>query len=298
MNAPDRYTAVVRVLLQVLGLNLLVAVAKILLGYASGSVSVLSDGFHSLTDSASNIVGLVGVSVARRPPDDNHPYGHRKYETMASVAILLFLLLVLTQIVSAAFARVQSGGTPLVTPVGFGILLATLGINIFVVWHEGREGRRLRSELLIADARHTRADVFTSCAVLVALLGVRAGYPILDPLAALFVAAFILHACWKIAQDASAILSDETVFAEEEVRSVVQSVDGVLGCEKIRTRGALDHVFMDLHVWVDGRTSLASAHDLSHVVKDRLRARFPALVDVVIHVEPPPIDGGQPRRRY
>lgn len=294
----DRYTSVVRVLNGVLALNLLVAIAKIALGYSTGAVSILSDGFHSLTDSGGNVVGLIGVSVARRPPDQNHPYGHRKYETMASIGIVLFLLLVLVQVSRAAIERLQFGGAPQVPPSGFGVLFATLAINIAVVWYEGREGRRLKSELLLADSRHTRSDVLTSCAVLAALGGVRLGYPILDPLAALFVAAFILHACWKIVQDASPVLSDEMVFAEGDVRAVVQSVEGVLGCEKIRTRGAMDHVFMDLHVWVDGQLALASAHDLSHAVKDRLLARFPELVDVVIHIEPPPIDGGRPRRRY
>jgi cation diffusion facilitator family transporter len=294
----DRYTSVVRVLKGVLVLNLLVAVAKISLGSMTGAVSILSDGFHSLTDSASNIVGLIGVSVARRPPDENHPYGHRKYETITSVGILLFLLLVLVQVVRAALDRLQFGGAPQVPASGFGILFATLAINIGVVWYEGREGLRLKSELLLADSRHTRSDVLTSCSVLVALVGVRLGYPVLDPIAALFVAAFILRACWKIARDVSPILSDETVFAEDDVRAVVQSVEGVLGCEKIRTRGAMDHVFMDLHVWCDGQMSLSAAHDLSHTVKDTLRARFPELVDVVIHIEPPPIDRGLPRRRH
>lgn len=294
----DRYTSVVRVLRGILVLNLLVALAKLALGYATGAVSILSDGFHSLTDSASNVVALIGVSVARRPPDENHPYGHRKYETMASIGILLFLLLVLVQVVRAAIERLQLGGTPEVPASGFAVLGVTLVVNSLVAWYEAREGRRLKSEVLLADARHTRSDVMTSCAVIVALIGVRAGFPAADPLAALFVAAFILRACWQIALDASPILSDEMVFAEDDVRVVVASVEGVMGCEKIRTRGAIDHVFMDLHVWFDGSMPLATAHDLSHVVKDRLLARFPELVDVVIHIEPPPIDGGLPRKRY
>ena len=93
--------------------NLAVAVAKIALGYATGAVSILSDGFHSLTDSASNVVALVGVSAARRPPDDDHPYGHRKYETMASLGLLVFLVVVLVEVLSAAADRLVNGGTPL-----------------------------------------------------------------------------------------------------------------------------------------------------------------------------------------
>jgi len=287
-TAPDRYTQVVRVLNQVLVLNLVVAFAKIGLGTYTGAVSILSDGFHSLTDSASNVVALVGVSVARRPPDADHPYGHRKYETMASVGILVFLILVLVEVLSAAWDRFLHGGTPKVFPEGIGLMVATLVINLFVVTYERRAGVRLKSELLLADAKHTRSDVLTTGAVIGALLGVWWGFPLLDPLAALLVAAFIGHACWEIAKEASRILSDQIVIAESEVRAVVATVPEVLGCEKIRTRGSADYAFLDLHLWLDGDMALRDAHSTSHVVKDLLMARFPELADVVIHIEPPP----------
>jgi cation diffusion facilitator family transporter len=289
----DRYTEVSRVLWRVLFVNLAVAVAKIALGYASGAVSILSDGFHSLTDSASNVVALVGVSAARRPPDEDHPYGHRKYETMASLGILVFLVVVMVEVLSAAADRLVNGGTPKVFPEGIGLMTATLIVNVFVVSYEMRAGKRLTSEVLRADAKHTRSDVLTSGAVLGALLGVWWGYPLLDPMAALLVAGFIGHACWSIAQEASRILSDEIVIAERDVRDVVQSVLGVVGCEKIRTRGSADHAFLDLHLWLDGNMPLKDAHSTSHVVKDRLMTKFPQLADVVIHIEPPPLSANQ-----
>jgi cation diffusion facilitator family transporter len=272
----------------VLWVNLAVALAKITLGYASGAVSILSEGFHSLTDCASNVVALVGVSIARRPPDANHPYGHRKYETIASLAILLFLVAVLVEVLRAAVNRFLHGGTPRVFPEGIGLMASTLVINMFVVAYETRQGRRLSSEILLADAKHTRSDVLTSAAVLGALIGVWFGVPVLDPLAALLVAVFIGHACWEIAQHASGILSDEIVIAEDDVRRVVQAVPEVLGCEKIRTRGSADHAFLDLHLWLDRNMPLQAAHATSHVVKDRLMSKFPQLADVVIHIEPPP----------
>jgi len=284
----DRYGEVTRVLYRVLFLNLAVALAKIVLGYATGAVSIVSDGFHSLTDSASNVVALIAISVARRPPDADHPYGHRKYETMASVAILVFLIVVLVEVLSAAADRFVNGGTPRVFPEGIGLMAVTLVINLWVVSYELREGRRLNSEVLRADAHHTRSDVLTSGAVLGALVGVWWGYPLLDPMAALLVAGFIGHACWSIAQEASRILADEIVIPEAQVREVVQSVPEVIGCEKIRTRGSADYAFLDLHLWLNGSTPLEDAHSTSHVVKDRLMAKFPQLADVVIHIEPPP----------
>ena len=287
----DRYAEVNKVLYRVLFLNLAVALAKIILGYYTGAVSIISDGFHSLTDSASNVVALVGVSVARQPPDANHPYGHRKYETMASIGILIFLVVVLVEVLSAAADRVVKGGTPRVFPEGIGLMAVTLVVNLWVVRYEMREGRRLKSEVLNADAKHTRSDVLTTGAVLGALFGVWWGYPLLDPMAALLVAGFIGHACWSIAQEASRILADEIVLPEDEVRLVVQSVPDVIGCEKIRTRGSADYAFLDLHLWLNGSTSLEKAHATSHIVKDRLMTRFPQLVDVVIHIEPPPRPG-------
>jgi cation diffusion facilitator family transporter len=284
----DRYSEVTRVLYRVLLANLVVAVAKIVLGYATGAVSIVSDGFHSLTDSASNVVALVGVAVARRPPDVNHPYGHRKYETMASLGILVFLVIVMVEVLRAAFQRLLDGSVPRVFPEGIGLMAVTLVVNLFVVSYERRAGHRLRSEVLLADAKHTRSDVLTSGAVLGALLGVWWGYPLLDPLAALLVAGFIGHAGWSIAQEASRILADEIVIPEHDVRAVIQTVAGVIGCEKIRTRGSADHAFLDLHLWLDGQTPLRDAHATSHVVKDRLMVRFPELADVVIHIEPPP----------
>jgi cation diffusion facilitator family transporter len=289
----DRYSEVTRVLYRVLFLNLAVALLKVSLGYYTGAVSIISDGFHSLTDSASNVVALIGISVARQPPDARHPYGHRKYETMASIGILIFLVVVLVEVLSGAADRFVKGGTPRVFPEGIALMAFTLIVNVWVVAYELREGRRLKSEVLRADAKHTRSDVLTTGAVLGALFGVWFGYPLLDPIAALLVAGFIGYACWSIAQEASRILADEIVIPEESVREVVQAVPEVLGCEKIRTRGSADHAFLDLHLWLNGNMSLDHAHATSHVVKDRLMTKFPQLADVVIHIEPPPAERGQ-----
>jgi cation diffusion facilitator family transporter len=168
-------------------------------------------------------------------------------------------------------------------------MTVTLIVNVGVVAYEIREGRRLKSEILRADAMHTRSDVLTTVAVLGALVGVWWGYPILDPLAAILVAGFIGRACWNIAQESSRILSDQIVIAEADVRAVLDTVPEVLGCEKIRTRGSDDHVFLDLHLWLAPDTPLKDAHHTSHVAKDRLMVRFPQLADVVIHIEPPPV---------
>jgi cation diffusion facilitator family transporter len=287
--ARDRYSAVAKVLLLVLLLNLAVAFAKIAFGYATGAISILSDGFHSLTDAASNVVGLIGVRAAGQPPDRDHPYGHRKYETVAAAGVTVFLLLVVIEVLRNAFNNLTGRSQPLdISIASFVVMLVTVGINLAVVAYESREATRLSSEILLADAMQTRGDVWSSLTVIAALIGVRFGVPILDPLAALVVAGFIGHASYQIARTTTGILSDQIVISDADLERVVMSVPGVLGCHNIRTRGAADHVFLDLHVWMPPDLRLTEAHDLSHVVKDRLMASYPQIADAVIHIEPAP----------
>jgi cation diffusion facilitator family transporter len=285
-----RHREVSRVLTRVLFFNLAVAGAKLALGYATGAVSVVSDGYHSLTDSTSNVIGLVGLRASYKPPDADHPYGHRKFETLAAAAIFVFLILAVFEIGRAALKRLASPAPPQVTWLSFAIMLATLATNVFVVRYESRQGRRLNSELLLADALHTRSDVFSTIGVLISLAAVWAGYPLLDPLGGIAIAIVIGHTSYEIARDTTSILSDRMVIDEGDIRQVVMGVDGVLGCHHIRTRGALDYVFLDLHVWFPADSPLREAHRVSHVVKDRLMERFPQIADAIIHIEPPPAD--------
>jgi cation diffusion facilitator family transporter len=286
----SRYADVSRVLTHVLFLNLIVAIAKIAFGYLSGAISILSDGFHSLTDTGSNVVGLIGIRAAERPPDEDHPYGHRKYETVAAAAVTIFLFLLILEVLRNAFNHL-SGRTapPEISIVGFVIMAVTVMINVAVVKYESAAAERLGSEMLLADSLQTRGDVWTSIAVIVALAGARAGMSILDPIAALVVAGFIGRALVQIAAATTRILSDRVVMSESDIEHVVMSVPGIVGCHHIRTRGSPDHVFLDFHVWLPGAMPLVEAHALSHVVKDRLMAKFPQIADAIIHVEPPPV---------
>jgi cation diffusion facilitator family transporter len=287
----ERYRKISRVLFQVLLLNLAVAAAKVAYGAWTGAVSILSDGIHSLTDSGSNVVAMAGTRMARRPADESHPYGHRKFETLAAAGILVFLLLVLVQLVETAWGRLLQPVRPDVTPISFAVMIGTLVVNVFVARYEHAAGRRLKSEVLVADAHHTRSDVYTSIAVIAALAGVWLGYPILDAVAALLVAVFIGYAAFQIARQTTGVLADQVVLDASAVERVVATFPDVLGCHHIRTRGSADHAFLDLHIWFAADMRLDEAHRLSHLVKDKLHATFPEVADVIIHIEPPPREG-------
>lgn len=285
----DRYASVARVLVRVLFLNLSVAIAKIAFGYLGGAVSVLSDGFHSLIDASSNIIGLIGIRAASQPPDADHPYGHRKYETVASSIFVGFTALVVLEVLRNAYNHLV-GREPLhdITFASFAIMIVTVAVNLMVVRYETREAKRLSSEMLLADSMQTRADIWSSLTVIAALFGARLGFPLLDPLAALVVAGFISYGGYQIFHATTGILSDRSVMLERDIEHVVMSVTGVLGCHEIRTRGSEDHVFLDLHVWLPPDMTLDEAHRISHVVKDKLMARYPKIADAIIHIEPPP----------
>jgi cation diffusion facilitator family transporter len=279
---------VARVLTRVLVLNLAIACVKLFLGYATGAVSIVSDGFQSLTDSAANVIGLVGMRAARKPPDADHPYGHRKFETLAAAGIFVFMLLAVLEIGRSALQHFSSSLAPDVRGLTFLVMLATLAVNIWIVRYEAAQARRHNSELLLADSVHTRTDVYATIGVLVSLAGVRLGFAMLDPIGGIIIAVLIARTGFEIARDTSGILSDRVVIDEENIRGVVMSVPGVLGCHHIRTRGPMDHVFLDLHVWCPSDARLADAHALSHVVKDRLMQKYPQIADAIIHIEPPP----------
>jgi len=205
----------------------------------------------------------------------------------------VFLLLVVIEVLRNAFNHLTGrSGVPAITAASFAVMLATVAVNLLVIRYETREAGRLGSEVLLADALQTRGDVWTSVAVIAALVGTKAGIAVLDPLAALVVAAFIGYAGFQIARATTRILSDRMVIAESDIEQIVNDVPGVLGCHHIRTRGSSDHVFLDLHVWLPPAMPLTDAHELSHVVKDRLMARYPQIADAIIHIEPPPAGAG------
>ena len=286
-SAGERWRAIARTLLVILGLNLAVAAAKAAYGWSTGSLAVSSDALHSLLDGISNVVGLVALGYARRPPDDRHPYGYGKAEVVASVAIGAVIAVGAVEFgVSAAQRLIGASTEVVVTASGIGVLVVTLGVNIFISAFEARAARRLKSPILAADAAHTGADVIVTLVVLGSQGLVYAGWSWADAIASLIVLGAILWVAFNIIRDNAQTLLDRAVLNPADIRAVVLGVPGVFGCHRIRTRGLIDAVQLDLHMMVDPDMTLRSAHALSHRVEEALRGTFAQLNDVTIHVEP------------
>ena len=281
-----RFKKVQQVLVLVLFLNLAVAFAKIIYGTLTSTLSMTADGYHSLFDGISNIVGLVGIFIASRPPDREHPYGHQKYETVASIFIAVLLLFVSFEIFQNALHRFLLQSTPGVTPLSFIIMLGTMGVNYLVTRYEHGKGVALRSQVLIADSMHTKSDIYVSFSVIVSLFAIKFGFPLLDPLIALFISIVIFRAGFRIMKENSRVLLDMSRLEEDEICRLVMGVDGVIDCHKIRTRGGMGDIRIDLHVLVQPDMPLEDAHIIAHRVSKMLKAEYTDVSDVVVHLEP------------
>ncbi|MEF9841945.1 MAG: cation diffusion facilitator family transporter [Raoultibacter sp.] len=282
-----RMRQIKQVLWAILVLNLVVAAAKYFYGTMSGSAAMQADGIHSVFDSAGNVVGLVGITLAARPADESHPYGHAKFETYASLVIGVLLLVAALSVGSNAVHALmtQSYGAT-VTPISFLVMIGTLCVNLGVTRYEHKQGKLLKSPVLIADASHTLSDAMVSVGVIVGLILVSFGIPIADPLMALLVTLAILYTAYDVFRHGFATLSDRARIPEEEIRSCVQSIPEVRSSHKIRTRGTEGEVYVDLHVLVQPDMSVREAHALSEVVEDAVKKRFDDVCEVLVHIEP------------
>lgn len=287
--AVSRYKKINLILIWLLFANIAVCVAKGLVGYLTGSLGMIADAFHSLTDSTNNIIGLVAIKVAGRPADEDHPYGHGKYETLATIAVSVLLLLAAYNIIKGAIDRFQHPVSPEVGIISFAVMFFTIAINIAVATYEFRAGKRLNSDFLIADSMHTRSDIFVSLSVIVTLFIVKFGGKIgvyADPVISLVIGLFVAKAGIDIIRRSSSALTDKAVLDPAKICQIAEAVSGVQGCHKVRTRGTADMVYVDLHLEVMPKMTIQEAHGLATVVENTLIEKIAGIVEVVVHIEP------------
>jgi cation diffusion facilitator family transporter len=285
-DSREKSSGVRRVLGGILVANIVVVVIKFIVGLDTNSLAVFGDALQSSVDAANNLFAIFVVRVASKAPDEDHPYGHSKFETLGALLIALLLALSIFELVRGAVARLISGAPLLnVSSTALGLLVLTLAVNVGVVWLESRAGRRLNSDLLLADALHTRTDVFISLGVLGGLALARAGLAWADPTLALIVAVLVGRAGYQILRRSIPSLVDERAFDQSTIRREAERVPGVISAYAIRSRLAGDRRFAELTISVDGGSNVASAHHIADQVEDRLRDNL-HLDEVTVHVEP------------
>ncbi|NLP37442.1 MAG: cation transporter [Firmicutes bacterium] len=283
----DNYRKVKQVLWTILFANLLVAALKIIVGVMIRSSSMTADGFHSITDGSSNIVGLIGIHFASQPVDENHPYGHSKFEMMAGLVIAGMLFVMGGKIIIDAISRFFHPVVPEVTLESIVVLIFTLCVNIFVSRYEYKKGKALNSQILISDSLHTKSDIYISLGVLLTLVCIKIGLPpVIDPLASLVVAGFILFAAYEILCDNGDILLDRAVVDPDEISKIVMSFEHVKDVHNIRSRGSRRDMHIDMHIVTEHDLSVEECHDLMHKIEDKIRSVINKKVQVLAHIEP------------
>ncbi|NCD09169.1 MAG: cation transporter [Negativicutes bacterium] len=276
-----------KVLFQILFANLFVAAAKIVIGTIIKSASMTADGFHSLTDGISNVVGLIGISLASQPVDSEHPYGHQKYEFLTSLFIGGMLLVIAAKIAFEALDRIMNPITPVFGLEAITALLLTLLINIMVCVYESSQGKQLNSTILMSDSMHTKSDIYVTVGVLLTLLGIELGAPpIIDSLASLIVGGFIVHAGIKIIKSTSDILVDKAAIDHSVIRNIALSFPQVINVHEIRSRGTANGLFVDMHIVVDPEMTIKESHELVHKIEEKLQLEINPNIEVIIHTEP------------
>ncbi|NJM44867.1 MAG: cation transporter [Alkalinema sp. RU_4_3] len=288
LDAQARQRTVKRVLLVTLGLNLLVMGIKAAIGLATGSLSLVADALHSLTDGANNVLGLWVSRYSSPHPDRDHPYGHQKFEALGALGIAAFLGVACFEILQGAIERLIVPGKGIrVTGVEMALLVVVLLINVLVAVYERREGKRVDSPLLIADAYHTMSDIWVTLAVLAGLLGVWLfKWQWLDVALSFPVAGMVAYSGWQVLRQNLPWLVDESAIAPEAIYTLVMTVPGVINVHDIASRGLVGRqCFVEMHLVVSA-PDVETAHQITEEIEDRLEAQF-APVRVMIHVEPP-----------
>jgi cation diffusion facilitator family transporter len=276
-----------KVLANVLAVNLSLSAMKLVCGILTGTLSIAAEGFHSLLDTAANAVAVIGLTLSLAPPDQEHPYGHKKFEALSAIAISFFMFLASFEIGQEIVHRLftHGGEGPTVGPFSYAVIIVTALANLLICRWERKRGKELNCEILLVDGQHTLSDLWASLAVLSTLVGIQLKFNALDIICSAAIVVFILKAGYAIVASQIGTLVDEARLDPLAIEKIVLSIDGVSGCHKIRSRGTRDHVFIDLHVQVSSHSRMQDAHEISFQVEEKLKAALAGVVEVLVHLE-------------
>jgi cation diffusion facilitator family transporter len=282
----DRTASIQRVFLGLLVANLAVVGLKLAIGINANSLSVIGDAVHSSVDAFNNILFAVLIRYAGAAADANHPYGHGKFEVLGALAIVIFLAVASLELLKGALGRMLADAPPPdLTTLDLGLLGGTLAVNTWVAWLEARKGREFASDLLLADAAHTRVDVAITVGVIAGGVLSRAHVQHVDPVITCVIVVLIARVSWQILRRGVPVLVDQAAHEPELVRRAAEGVNGVRSAYDIRSRLAVGIAFAELTIGVSGHLAVDEAHAISDAVEQRLKDDL-KLDRVVVHIEP------------
>jgi len=285
----DRSAASHRVTLVSIAVNILIALAQVIVGMLGHSQGLIADGVHTLSDLLSDFLVLFAVKHGAKEADDDHPYGHARYETAATLALGIMLALVAAGIAWSANRRLMHPELlqdvyPYAAWAAAGTIIAKEGLYQYTA----ATGRRIHSQLLVANAWHHRSDAVSSVIVLLGILGNLAGYRWLDSAAAIGVALMIGWMGFKLGKEALDELVDAGLDPEtlEKLENLIRATPGVVDMHMLRSRKSAGRIIADVHIQVNGRASVSEGHAIGDAVRMRLRQAFSGLDDITVHIDP------------
>ncbi|MEO5349516.1 MAG: cation diffusion facilitator family transporter [Magnetococcus sp. YQC-3] len=262
---------------------------KLIIGVLAGSAALVAEGFHSGADLLFDLVVLLGMKVARKKPDESHPYGHGKFEGLISLLLAAILLLLAVGIVVDAVGRMGSDALQAPGQLAFWVALISIITKELLFQYTVRVGRRQKSNIIMANAWHHRADSISSFAAMLGIGGALMGYPILDPVAAIAVAFFVSKVGFEIGRDAIKELTDASDAVDQEIRQrinqLITDIPEVLSAHFVTPRQLGPDIIVDVHVVVPLCLSASEGHQVAEQVKHNLLTKVDAVTEVVVHVD-------------
>lgn len=271
--------------------NILLSVMKLIAGFIAHSNAMISDAIHSASDVFSTFVVIIGIKLASKKADKEHPYGHERLECVAAIVLSMVLFITGFGIGTAALKNITSGDYNNIAVPGILALVAAI-VSIVskeaMYWYTRYNAKRIDSSALMADAWHHRSDAFSSIGALIGIAGARLGFPIMDSIASLIIFVFIIKAAYDIFKDAidkmvDHACDDDTV---NQIRECVMKHEDVLGIDMLQTRIFGNKIYVDLEIATDGSYTLSKAHTIAESVHDDIEKSFPKVKHIMVHVNP------------
>lgn len=291
MNRPaNPQKLAVKVSTNTIILNTALSLCKLLAGLFAHSGAMLSDAVHSASDVLATIVVMIGMKLAGRESDDKHPYGHERFECVASLVLAAMLALTGFGIGLSGVKQIIAGGDALSTPGALALVAAIVSVLVKegMYWYTRAAAKKLNSSAMLANAWHHRSDALSSVGSFAGILGARLGLPVLDPVACVLICAFILKVAWDIAFDAFRRMMDTACDEETEarMRALVQEQNDIVRVDRMRTRLFGNRVYVEIEIAADGLMSLNDSHAVAQRVHDAIEAAFPMVKHCMVHVNP------------